>query len=309
MDWDNLVADVNCILTKHFTEGRSGKSIDKVVVHHNAGNLTVEGCYSVWQSREASAHYQVETSGRIGQLVWDSDTAWACGNWDANCTSISVEHANDSTTNWTISDACLDAGAHLVAAICKYYGLGRPEWLVNVFPHSYFSATSCPGQIYGTQKDEYMTRCQSWYDEMTGTTSGSSSSSSSSGSSGLPDGAKDFAQNPLLCDGYFGPLTTKYVQIALRNHGYYPAGSYVIDGVWGYYSKLEMQKYLRSLGYYPASQYLLDGDFGEASTKALQQHLHDIGTYWDEYGWCLIDGDWGDQTTSAIQRAINGGIL
>lgn len=309
MNWDTLEADVNCILTNHMTKGRSGKSIDKVVVHHNAGNLTVEGCYNLWQyQRAASAHFQVESGGRIGQLVWDSDTAWHAGNLNANQTSIGVEHANDSTTNWTISETCLDAGAHLVAAICKYYGLGRPEWMKNVFPHSYFSSTSCPGQIYGTQKDAYMARCQSWYDEMCGTTSSSSSPGSSS-SSGLPDGAKDFAQNPLLCDGYFGPLTKKYVQIALRNHGYYPASKYVIDGDFGYYTKLELQKYLRACGYYPASQYLLDGVFGEASTKALQQHLHDVGTYWDKYGWCLIDGEWGDQTTSAIQRAINGGVL
>ena len=71
--WENLDADVVKLLTKHYTRGRSGRSIDKVVVHYNAGNLTVEGCYSVWQTREASAHYQVEDDGRIGQLVYDYD--------------------------------------------------------------------------------------------------------------------------------------------------------------------------------------------------------------------------------------------
>ena len=190
MDWKNLQADVNMILNKHFTSGRSGYSINKVIVHYNAGDLSIAGCYSVWQTREASAHYQVESGGRIGQLVNDWDTAWHAGDWVANCTSIGIEHANKS--DGTITEKCLDSGAHLVAAICHYYGLGRPEWLKNVFPHKYFQATSCPGQIYGSQKNAYMKRCQYWYDQMDGkdvekpgyvggsTSSGSSSSGSSS---------------------------------------------------------------------------------------------------------------------------------
>ena len=165
-NWETLQADVNRILSVHYTPGRSGYSINKIVVHYNAANLTIDGCYSVWQTREASAHYQVEEGGRIGQLVNDWDTAWHAGDWVANCTSIGIEHAN--YPNGTISDACLDNGAHLVAALCKYYGLGRPEWLVNIFPHKYFQATSCPGQIYGSQKDAYIQRAQQWYDAMNG---------------------------------------------------------------------------------------------------------------------------------------------
>ena len=186
MDWINLKADVNKILTKHFTAGRGGKKIDKIVVHYNAGNLTVEGCYSVWQTRAASAHYQVEESGRIGQLVWDKDTAWHAGNFNQNQRSIGIEHAN--YRNGTISNKCLDAGAHLVAALCKYYGLGRPQWLVNVFPHRYFAATSCPGQIYGSQKDAYIQRAQQWYDSMMGTASTPSTPSTPSTSSGEKTG-------------------------------------------------------------------------------------------------------------------------
>jgi hypothetical protein len=166
MDFDNLIADTEDILTVHFSGGRDGHTLDKVIVHYNDGNLTVEDCYRVWQSREASAHYQVEESGRIGQLVYDANTSWNCGKWVPNCESIGIEHANRS--DGTISDACLDAGAHLVAAICKKYDLGRPEWLTNVFPHCYFVSTSCPGEIYGSQKDAYIARAQDWYDKMTG---------------------------------------------------------------------------------------------------------------------------------------------
>lgn len=168
MNFEKLEADVNMILNKHFTKGRGGHKIDKVVLHHNAGNLGIEGCYNVWQTRQASAHYQVQSDGKIGQLVWDSNTAWHAGDSNANMTSIGIEHANNNSNPWTISEACLDAGAHLVAAVCKYYNLGEPEWLKNVFPHSYFSPTACPGEIANTQKDKYMETAKKYYREMTG---------------------------------------------------------------------------------------------------------------------------------------------
>lgn len=193
MNWNTLDADVNKIMNIHFSKGRSGKKVNKVVVHYNAGDLSIDGCYSVWQTREASAHYQVESSGRIGQLVWDSDTAWHASNWDVNCSSIGIEHANKS--DGTITEACLDAGAHLVAAVCKYFGLGRPQWLVNVFPHKYFASTACPGQIYGSQKDAYIQRAQQWYDEMNGGTSTGGGSSSSGGSTSSKKSISEVAKD------------------------------------------------------------------------------------------------------------------
>lgn len=165
-NWDTLDADVVKLLTKHYTPHAAGRKVNKIVVHYNAGNLTVEGCWNVWQTREASAHYQVESNGRIGQLVYDKDIAWHAGVWNVNETSIGIEHANQA--DGTITENCLDNGAHLVAALCKKYNLGRPQWLVNVFPHKHFKATSCPGQIYGSQKDAYIQRAQKWYDVMTG---------------------------------------------------------------------------------------------------------------------------------------------
>jgi N-acetylmuramoyl-L-alanine amidase len=162
--WQRCEADVVRLMGKHYTAGRGGSKIEHVVVHYNDADGTVEDVWDWWQTRKASAHYQVESSGRIGQLVWDSNTAWHAGNWAENLRSIGVEHAN--RPDGTISDQCLDNGAHLVAALCHLYGLGRPEWGVNVFPHSRFSSTDCPGEIYGSQKDAYIGRTQAWYDLM-----------------------------------------------------------------------------------------------------------------------------------------------
>lgn len=212
-NWKTCEADVVKILGKHFTKGRGGRKIDKIIVHYNAGNLTVEGCYSVWQTRAASAHYQVEDDGRIGQLVLDRDTAWHCGVFAQNQRSIGIEHANRS--DGTITEKCLDNGAHLVAALCHLYKLGRPEWLRNVFPHKYFKATSCPGQIYGSQKDAYIKRAQKWYDEMAGKAPAPE-----------PEEPGEEAETPgISVDGYWGAATTKLAQEAMGT---------VADGeVWG----------------------------------------------------------------------------
>lgn len=171
-NWDTLEADIDLILDKHYTSGRGGREINKIIVHHNAGRLSIQECWNVWQTREASAHYQVEEDGTIGQLVRDRDTAWHAGNWDANTTSIGIEHANNHIGEpWTISEATLDNGAHLVAALCVFYKLGEPAWGVNVFGHRQFSATACPGEIAGSQNAAYMQRARYWYNTMTGNTS------------------------------------------------------------------------------------------------------------------------------------------
>lgn len=121
------------------------------------------------------------------------------------------------------------------------------------------------------------------------------------------DGFLDPAETILAYDGYFGPLTVKYVQRAIRRGGWYQAGKYVIDGDFGYWTKFYLQKYLRyNCGTYQRN---CDGDFGRYSVMALQQHLLNVGCYWDEHGECVVDGDWGIQTTTAIQRAVNAGVL
>lgn len=104
-NWATLEADENRLMNEHYSAGRSGRKINKVIIHHNAGNLTIKSIWGVWQTRQASAHYQVDSNGRIGQLAWDRDTAWHAGNWEANTTSIGIEHADISSKPWRISDS------------------------------------------------------------------------------------------------------------------------------------------------------------------------------------------------------------
>jgi len=168
--WENLEPDQYRLMNKHFTPGRGGRTIRYLVRHHTAGILNTDQVWNVWQSRQASAHYLVEPSGRIGQLVNDWDTAWANGNANANAESITIEHSNNGGAgqDWPISDATIEEGAHLAAALCHGYNLGRPQFGVNIRDHREFYGTSCPYHLAngGKYHQRYMQRAQYWYDRM-----------------------------------------------------------------------------------------------------------------------------------------------
>lgn len=171
-DWRSLEPDKYTLVGSHrYTKGRS-RPIDRLVIHHNAANnWSSEQVRDLWNnSREASAHYQVEANGVIGQIVDDKNTAWHAANADINARSIGIEHANISgPPRWQISDKTIEEGAHLVAALCVGYKLGPPVWGRNVFGHSMFAQTSCPHQLApgGEDHDHYMRRAAWWYQQMT----------------------------------------------------------------------------------------------------------------------------------------------
>lgn len=166
-DFENVEPDEYKYLGCNYNSGRPN-GIQGITIHHMAGDLNADDCNRVWASAETSAHYSIDRNGYIVQHVDDGDRAWACGNSWANDVTISIEHANNNSDPWTVYDAAIESGAHFVAGLCKVYGLGRPEWMVNVFPHKHWSSTECPGELAGSQNAQYMERAQYWYDVMTG---------------------------------------------------------------------------------------------------------------------------------------------
>jgi hypothetical protein len=64
-----------------------------VTIHHNGGRLSLDGIYQVWRQRRASAHFQVDAKGDVGQYVDVRMYAWATGNTQGNKSSISIEQA------------------------------------------------------------------------------------------------------------------------------------------------------------------------------------------------------------------------
>lgn len=129
----------------HFTSGRSGAKINKIVIHHMA-TTNYDIVPSIWKTREASAHYGIGKNGEIRAYVDESNTAWHAGNWNANISSIGIEHVNTTgEPTWLVAQATIDASARLCADISKRYGLGNLVVGKNLFSHSDFSSTACCG--------------------------------------------------------------------------------------------------------------------------------------------------------------------
>lgn len=169
-DYLKLEPDRVRLLSKHFTPGRNGRSIRFVVRHHMAMVGGTDEVWRVWQDRPASAHYAVDPKGVVGQLVWDKDTAWANADAVANSEAIAIEHSNSAgpDKDWPISEETIVAGARLAAAVCRYYGLGRPEFGKNIRDHREFTSTTCPYHLAkgGKYHDKWMGEAQRFYDAL-----------------------------------------------------------------------------------------------------------------------------------------------
>ena len=163
------------LLTSSYTAGRNGKTINCIYRHHMAGNMNLQQCVNLWNTSGTSAHYTVNSTGGIGQAVYDSNTAWATGNTEGNQRGISIEHANitrrvggsDSNKgSWNISDATIINGARLAAALCLYYKLGRPVYGKNIKDHRDVRQTFCPGHLAngGQYHRKWMNEAQRFYD-------------------------------------------------------------------------------------------------------------------------------------------------
>jgi len=167
-------------MVSNMNTGRGGKKIDKIFLHHMAGNLTVKQCGNVFSSREASAHYGIQGKN-IGQYVDEANTAWHCGNWGYNQRSIGIELANDggAAQNWHVSDQTIATAIELITDICKRNGIKKLNFTGdlngNLCMHCYCAATACPGG-YLKSKFKYIA-------DQVNKKLGSSSGGSSSGGS------------------------------------------------------------------------------------------------------------------------------
>lgn len=137
-------------ITSHKSKGRGGKKIDKIFVHHMAGNLTVKQCGNVFKQNQASAHYGINGKN-IGCYVDEADTAWHCGNFGYNKRSIGIELANDqgASGKWHVSDKTIDTAVALIADICKRNGIKKLSYTGdlkgNLCMHCWVASTACPG--------------------------------------------------------------------------------------------------------------------------------------------------------------------
>lgn len=127
-------------------------AIDKITIHHMAGDLTVEQCGNVFASsaREASSNYGIGSDGRVGMYVEEKNRSWASSNRDNDSRAITIEVANDGgAPNWHVSDKALSKLIDLCVDICKRNNIKKLNFTGNksgnLTMHKYFAATACPG--------------------------------------------------------------------------------------------------------------------------------------------------------------------
>jgi len=110
--------------------GRQGHAITGIVMHGTAGGGAVSW-FSQTQS-QVSAHYVIDTDGRITQCVREDDTAWHAGvvtpnsiyatAGNMNFTTIGIEHVRDTTNTSALTHAQQAASIALVTNIRERRG-------------------------------------------------------------------------------------------------------------------------------------------------------------------------------------------
>jgi hypothetical protein len=165
IDYDKPVEDFidRLSATGHVTHESYKKT--SVTLHHNAGNLTHAGCLSVWTTRPASAHFDVDAKGAVAQYVKVDEYAWATGSTIGNQSSISIEMADATfAPNWEVGEDTWKSAARLAAWLFYNVIHARPT-ASNLFPHRHWSSTACPGPWVVKNFNMILVEAQTQYDK------------------------------------------------------------------------------------------------------------------------------------------------
>lgn len=136
--------------TDHY-RSRNGQKIDKITIHHMAGNLSAETCGRVFLTRQASTNYGIDSNGRVGGYVPEEYGGWSTSNPANDRRAINIELANDgyADTDWHVSDNAINKCIELCVDICKRNGISHLVYdgTINgtLTRHNMFVATTCPG--------------------------------------------------------------------------------------------------------------------------------------------------------------------
>ena len=135
---------------RNYGKGRSGRTINKLVLHWIVGTLESAGSTFANPDNEVSSHYGVGDND-VHQYVREEDTAWHAGNLVANRESIGIEHeggwllGDSKIARFKPTDKTHETSAKLVAEVCERYGI--PIDSNHIKLHRDFKATQCPGSL------------------------------------------------------------------------------------------------------------------------------------------------------------------
>jgi peptidoglycan hydrolase-like protein with peptidoglycan-binding domain len=137
-----------------------------VTFHHNGGKLSLKGILDVWKTRPASAHFQTDKVGALGQYVKVNEYAWAVGNTSGNQSTISIEMANETLApTWRVADATWQSAARLGGWLHANVLDGQPRPSSStVFPHHHWKSTDCFGPYMDSIYPKLLSATQQYYD-------------------------------------------------------------------------------------------------------------------------------------------------
>lgn len=169
IDYDKVVVDFIAGLnaTGHVTHVKYKKT--SVTLHHNGGRLSLQGILDVWKTRKASAHFQSDSAGRLGQYVHVLEYAWATGTAIGNQKSISIEMANSTLApTWQVAEATWKSAARLAGWLFANVIDGRPRPNAgNLHYHHFWKSTDCAGPYMDSIYPRVLNEVQYWYDFFT----------------------------------------------------------------------------------------------------------------------------------------------
>lgn len=133
-------------------------AIDTISIHCMGGNLSVESCGNVFQTREASSNYGIGSDGRIALYVDEKDRSWCTSNAANDNRAVTIEVANDGgAPDWHVSEKAMASLIKLLVDICKRNNIKKLVWSTNkndrvnhlngcnMTVHRDYKAKACPG--------------------------------------------------------------------------------------------------------------------------------------------------------------------
>lgn len=137
-------------------------SIQKLTIHHMAGNLSLEEAGELFSHRDrrTSSNYGIDSSGRIALYVEEGNRAWTSGSPENDSQAVTIEVANDEIGGeWHVSDAAYEALEELCVDICRRNGIAGLQYTGDakgtLTLHKMFkSSTECPGPYLEGRMEE-----------------------------------------------------------------------------------------------------------------------------------------------------------
>lgn len=160
----NFIAGLDA--TGHVTNTAYRKT--SVTFHHNGGRLSLQGCLDVWRTRPASAHFDSDGAGNLGQYAGVNMYAWAIGNTEGNKSSISIEMADATMApDYLIAEATWRSAARLAGWLFwRVIGVSPTRETVHV--HHDWKATACAGPYIDRIREQLFQEVLAQYNAFTG---------------------------------------------------------------------------------------------------------------------------------------------